>query len=167
VLGYGYALSGRLAEGLPLLEGAVQQQERIKQMTGHALRLASLGEAYLLNGQRGEALTLASRALALAREQKERGNEAYALRLVAVAAAGEPDEHAEAERHFRLAMALAEELAMRPLLARCLLGLGHLHTARGERRAAGVTLRAAADLLRPMDMGMWRAEVEAALGGLE
>ena len=88
VLGYGYALCGRLREGIALLEGAVQQQERIKQMTGHALRMASLAEAYLLDGQVAAARALGPRALALAREQKERGNEAYALRLLAILARG-------------------------------------------------------------------------------
>ena len=81
VLGYTYVLHGRLREGIPLLERAMEQQERLKQMTGHALRLASLGEAYLLDGQVAAARALGPRALALAREQKERGNEAYALRL--------------------------------------------------------------------------------------
>ena len=41
----------------------------------------SLGEAYLLAGHLEEAQALAERALVLAREHQERGNEAYALRL--------------------------------------------------------------------------------------
>ena len=160
VLGYGYALCGRLREGIALLEGAVQQQERIKQMTGHALRMASLAEAYLLDGQVAAARALGPRALALAREQKERGNEAYALRLLAILE--EPG--AAAETHYRDAISLAEELGMRPLQARCLLGLGRFQGRHGARQAAAGTLTTAVGLLREMDLGIWRHEGETALG---
>ena len=74
-----------------------------------------LGEAQLLAGRLEEAHALAERALALARAHQERGNEAYALRLLGeIAARGDPSEHTQAEVHYRQALALAEELGMRP-----------------------------------------------------
>jgi tetratricopeptide (TPR) repeat protein len=163
VLGYAYALQGRLREGIPLLEQGVEQQERIKQLTGHALRMATLGEAYLLDGQTAAARALAPRVLALAREQKERGHEAYALRLLALAAPD--DEPGSAEAHWEQAIALATALGMRPLRARCLLDLGRLQARRGQGQTAADTLRAAVALLREMDMGVWLEEGEAAVRG--
>ena len=53
----------------------------------------SLGEAQLLAGRLEEAHALAERALALARAHQERGNQAYALRLLGdIAAQREPPE---------------------------------------------------------------------------
>src|SRR5215211_5380930 len=59
---------------------------------------------------------LAERALTLARAHQERGHQAYALRLLGdIAARREPPESESAETHYRQALALAEELGMRPL----------------------------------------------------
>ena len=55
---------------------------------------------------------------------------------------------------------------MRPLQARCLLGLGRLQAEQGARQAAAGTLAAAVALLREMDMGVWRLEAETALAAL-
>ncbi len=89
-LGYAYALAGRVASGLPLLEEAVERGQSIDAMgIGPATRLSRLGEGYLLAGRLREARERADHALALARAQKERDNEAWALRLLgAIAARG-------------------------------------------------------------------------------
>ena len=49
--------------------------------------LAALSEGYLLAGRLDEAMPLAQRALDVARQHKERGNEAWALRLLGEIAA--------------------------------------------------------------------------------
>ena len=68
------------------------------------------------------------RALELARAHQERGHQAYALHLLGdIAAHREPLEVEPAETHYRQALALAEELGMRPLQAHCHLGLGTLY----------------------------------------
>ena len=80
-LGYAYALSGRLPEGVILMEEGLADPEAAG-TTGHPLLLAYLGEAHLLAGRRNDAVEVARRALNLAHRQKERGNEAWVLRLL-------------------------------------------------------------------------------------
>ena len=77
-----------------------------------------LGEEHLLAGHLDEALSVARQALALARDRKERGHEAWALRLRGeIHAHRDPPETEVAEGYYREALALADELGMRPLLA--------------------------------------------------
>ena len=96
---------------------------------------------------------------------QERGNQAYALRLLGeIAAQREPPEVEQAEAHYRQALALAEELGMRPLQAHCHLGLGTLYATRGQRqRQARTALSTAIALYRAMDMTFWLPQAEAAL----
>jgi tetratricopeptide (TPR) repeat protein len=167
-LGYAYALSGRLAEALPLLERAVEQSAAMKLMNHHPLWMAYLGEAYLLAGRLEEANALAGRALALSRAHKEQGYEAYALRLLgAITTQRHPPEVESAEDYYRQAMALADELGMRPLQAHCHLGLGTLYATIGRPAQAHAELSAAIDLYRSMDMTFWLPQVEAALAQVE
>ena len=59
---------------------------------------------------------------------RQRGYQAYALRLLGeIAAQREPPEVEQAEAHYQQALALADELGMRPLQAHCHLGLGTLY----------------------------------------
>ena len=123
-----------------------------------------LSEAFLLTGRMHEAITLAKRALEHAWAHKERGDEAWALRLLGeIAARREPPEAEPAEAHYRQALALAEELGMRPLQAHCHLGLGTLYARTGQRQQAQAELSAAIDLYRAMDMTFWLPQAEAAL----
>jgi tetratricopeptide (TPR) repeat protein len=163
-LGYAYALSDRVAEGLPLLEQAVEQTTSIRVMVYHTLWVAWLSETYLLAGRMGDAIELAQRALDLSRERKERGTEAWALRLLGdIAAQRNPQESEQAAAYYRQALALAEELGMRPLLAHCHLGLGTLYGRMGRVGPARAALTAAIELYRAMDMTFWLPQAEAAL----
>src|SRR5262249_28996923 len=129
-----------------------------------ALCHLALGEAQVLAGRLEKTRILAERALALTREHQERGNQAYALRLLGdIAAQREPPEAALAEDHYRQALTLAEELGMRPLQAHCHLGLGTLYAKTGQREQARTELAAALDLYRAMDMTFWLPQAEAAL----
>ena len=133
-----------------------------------ALCSLPLGEAQLLAGHLEEAHALAEHALALAREHQERGNEAYALRLLGeIAAQRDPPESELAEAHYRQALALAEELGMRPLQAHCHLGLGTLYAKIGRREQARAELSTAIALYRAMDMTFWLPQAEAALAQVE
>jgi tetratricopeptide (TPR) repeat protein len=130
--------------------------------------LFTLGEAHLHAGRLEEASPLAARALAQARTRQERGNEAYALRLLGdIAAHHDPLEVEEAEASYRQAIELVEELGMRPLLAHCHLGLGTLYAKTGQREQAHAELAAAITLYRAMEMMFWLPQAEAALGQVE
>ena len=74
-----------------------------------------------------------------------------------------PPESRLAHAHFREAQTLAEELGMRPLEARCRLGIGKLELNAGKRGEAKVELSAAVTMLRTMNMSLWLPEAEAAL----
>jgi tetratricopeptide (TPR) repeat protein len=126
------------------------------------------GEAYLLAGQLDEAYTQAQRGLEISRAHQERGNQAYALRLLGdIAAQREPPEHEQAGAYYQQALALAEELGMRPLQAHCYRGLGTLYTKTGQAEQARAALAAAIALYRDMDMTFWLPQTEAALAQVE
>jgi tetratricopeptide (TPR) repeat protein len=167
-LGAAYTLAGRVAEALPLLEQAVAQAAAMQHMTLQALRIVWLSEAYLLAGRSEKAVQCAQRALELARTHQERGHEAWALRLLGhMAAHAEPPEVVQAEAYYQDALALAEELGMRPLVAHCHLGLGRLYSQTGRGEQARAALAAAIDLYRAMDMPFWLPQAEAALAQVE
>jgi tetratricopeptide (TPR) repeat protein len=167
-LGYAYALSWRVAEALPLLEQVLEEAERSGFMYSYALWVAWLSEAYLLADRQEDALALAQRALARAREHKERGHEAHALRLLGeIAAQRQPSDVPQAESHYRQALALAEALSMRPLLAHCHHGLGRLYAATGQREQARAELSTAMEMYRAMEMTFWLPQAEAALAQME
>src|SRR2546425_8922236 len=130
----------------------------------HALCCLSLGEAQALAGRLEEAHALAERTLAHVRERQERGNQAYALRLLGeIAARREHPEIALAETHYRQALTLAEELGMGPLQAHCHRGLGTLYAKIGWREQARAALSAAIALYRAMDMTFWLPQTETTL----
>jgi tetratricopeptide (TPR) repeat protein len=153
-------LSGRVAEALPLLE----QDTSTRYISGQPLGVVSLSEGYLLAGRMDDAIKLADRALEIACTHKERGHQAYALRLLGdIAARREPPESDHAEAHYRQALALGKALGMRPLQAHCHLGLGKLYVKTGRHDAARVELTAAIELYRGMEMTFWLPEAERTL----
>ena len=81
-LGSAYILDGRAADALPLLEEAVAQAVSNGRKDLQAFRVATLSEAHLHAGHLEVSRTLAEQALEHARTYHERGNEAYALRLI-------------------------------------------------------------------------------------
>jgi tetratricopeptide (TPR) repeat protein len=78
-LGSAYTLQGRLAEGRALLEEAISENIRTGGLQNHSLWVAQLSEVCRLAGHGEEAWQHACQALDLARQHKERGNEALAL----------------------------------------------------------------------------------------
>jgi uncharacterized protein HemY len=74
---------------------------------------------------------------------------------------------AQSEARYREALALAEELGMRPLQAHCHHGLGTLYGKGGQWEQARAALVTAIDLYRAMDMTFWLPQAEAALAKLE
>jgi tetratricopeptide (TPR) repeat protein len=167
-LGSAAVLQGRLAEGRALLEEAISESLRTGALQHQALFVTWLSEVCRLAGRRDEAWQCARQALDLARQHKERANEAHALhQLGAVQAHADPPVVAQAEAHYQQALALANELGMRPLMAHCHLGLGTLYAKIGRAEQAYTELSIAIDLYRAMDMTFWLPEAEAALAQVE
>jgi tetratricopeptide (TPR) repeat protein len=163
-LGASYTLSGRVGEGLPLLE-----QYAFKGFGPQPLDSALLlSQAYLVAGRVDDAMQLAQHALELSHTHRSREAEAWALRrLGEIAARRSPPEAEQAEAHYQQALALAEELGMRPLQAHCHRGLGTLYAATGQQEQARTELAAAIALYRDMAMTFWLPQTEAALAQVE
>jgi len=101
-LGYAYALQGRLAEGRALVEEAISEGIHAGALENYSRRVAWLSEVCRLAGRGEEALQHARQALDLARQLKERGNEALALhQLGAVQAHANPPDAVLAEAHYQ------------------------------------------------------------------
>jgi tetratricopeptide (TPR) repeat protein len=167
-LGGAYALSDRVTDGLSLLEQAVGQAASMRFMVLQASRLAMLSEATLIAGHSAKALAFATQALTLARDHQERGTQAWALRLLGqVASHRDPPEVEQAKAYYLQAMALAEELGMRPLQAHCHVGLGALYARTGQREQAHAELSVAIERYHAMEMTFWLARAEAALAEVE
>ena len=75
----------------------------------------------------------------------------------------DPPDVAQAEAHYQQALALAEELGMRPLQAHCHHGLGTLYARIGRQEHARAAMTTAIALYRAMDMTFWLPQAEAAL----
>jgi tetratricopeptide (TPR) repeat protein len=162
-LGAAYHGTGRRAEGVALMEdGARGVGERSVRFSRWHGRIGSMGGAYLLDGRLADAIRIAQDGLAAARQQGERGVEGHVLRLLGDIAAHPDRVDADtAKAHYRQALALAEELGMRPLMAHCHLGLGVLSRRAGTRQEAREHLTTASTLFGEMDMRYWREQAEA------
>src|ERR671931_711819 len=112
-------------------------------------------------GRGEEAWQHARQALDLARQQKARGGEALALhQLGVVQAHADPPDVTQAEAYYQQALALADDLGMRPLQAHCHRGLGTLYATTGQHEQARTALSAAIELYRAMEMTFWLPETE-------
>ena len=167
-LGLAYALEGRVAAGLALVEQGVEQAVA----RGRSRRLASmvawLSEAYLLADRLEDAHTRAAQAVDLARQYQQRGTQAWALWILGESTARQAFPESEpAAGHYRQALALAEELGMRPLQAHCHRGLGTLYATTGQREQARTALSTAVEMYQAMEMTFWLPQTEAALAQVD
>jgi tetratricopeptide (TPR) repeat protein len=168
-LGAAYTLGGRIADAVSLLTQVLEQTIATAMGVEKALCRLTLGETQLLAGYLEEAHAHAERALAHAREYQERGNQAYALRLLGdiAAARREPPDLEQAEAHYQHALAPAEELGMRPLQAHCHRSLGTLYSQTGRAALARAALSTAIEMYRAMDMTFWLPAAEGALAQVQ
>jgi hypothetical protein len=79
----------------------------------------------------------------------------------------DPPDVEKAEQYYMQAVTLAEELGMRPLIARCHIGLGKLYRRVGKQQQAKEYLTTATAMMRDMEMGLWLERAEAELKALE
>jgi len=166
-LGFAYALSSRVDEALPLLQQAESETLSIGRISGQSLRVNWQGEAYLMAGRLDEAASLARRGLELSEKHRERGHGAWSLKLLGeVASCQVPVNVKDGEAYYSRALAVANELGMRPLKAHCHLGLGKLHLQVSHLEKGRVELKQAIELYHEMGMKFWLSKAEAALGEL-
>jgi tetratricopeptide (TPR) repeat protein len=167
-LGLAYALDRRVAAGLELVERGVEQAVAGGRPRILVHTVVPLSEAYLLAGRLDEARQRAAQALDLARQYQQRGNQAWALWLLGESTARQASlEREPAAGHYRQALALAEELGMRPLQAHCHRGLGMLYATVGQQESARTALPRAITMYRGMGMTFWLPQTEAALAQVE
>jgi len=84
-----------------------------------------------------------------------------------VHAHADPPDAAQAAAHYQQALALAEELGMRPLQAHCHRGLGTLYAATGQREQARAALTTAVEMYQSMEMTFWLPQTEMALAQVD
>jgi tetratricopeptide (TPR) repeat protein len=167
-LGAAYALANRTADAIPLLRKVADQAASMKLVSDHLLGAIPLGEVWLSTGRTEDASQLGRQALDLARKHKQRGHEVYALRLLGeVASRRDPSDVGEAVVRYRGALALADELGMRPLVAHCHLGLGRLYRRTGDAAKAQEHLTTAITLYRAMGMTYWLEQADNATKAMD
>ena len=162
-LAVAYAQAGRTSEALKLVGFDV---ERV--VAGAPITPLLYIEAYLLADHIEEARRSALLTLDRVRNRKERGQEAYALRLLGdIAIHRDSPKIDQAETHYQQALSLANELGMRPLQAHCHRGLGTLYSQTGQLEQARAELSTATEMYRDMEMNFWLPETQEALAAVE
>jgi tetratricopeptide (TPR) repeat protein len=162
LLGLQHVLSGHPAEGVVLLSRATGLAEERGEKFTRATLETWLGEAYLAAGDPERAKRHAEASMEMSRAPSQRGTEAWVWWLLGeIAVATDPPGVQEAETAYRDALTRASDLAMRPLVAHCYLGLGKLYRRVGDRARAAEHLALAATMYREMDMRFWLERAEA------
>ena len=155
LLGLALARLGNEQEALRLLEDGVAVSRELGVNAYLSAWMVNLAEGQLAAGQRERALTTAREAAQRAQDSGERGHRAYALWLL-----GEME---QAPARSYEALALAEELGMRPLCAHIQRDLGHRMLALGQPERAEEHLRSASELFSEMNMSPWFERSSAGL----
>ena len=167
-LGHAKAQAGRHEEAVIDLERSLEGAAAINFMPCTSLWTGWLAGAYLQAGRLDEALRTAERAVQMGRDHHERGFEGMALRQLGdVVAASENPDVAYAEDLYHQALAIGEELGMRPLQAHTHLSLGKVYRRAGRPHDARAELNVAIDLYLSMEMTHWVPEAEAELAAID
>jgi tetratricopeptide (TPR) repeat protein len=143
----------RKDEGEALLRDAVRRSEALGVMAYLSRWVVLLGEGLLARGDVAGARAAADRAIELAHAHGERGHEAMAWRLVGDVVAQDPAADLPAAREaYEQALAIGDELGLRPLIARTHFDLGRLQRRLGHLEDAEEHVARAVVLFS--DMGM-------------
>jgi class 3 adenylate cyclase/tetratricopeptide (TPR) repeat protein len=159
-----FAQFGRADDAIALLQRVIARPAAARHAFGRLLRTAGLGEAYVCAGRPAEALPLAAKFLEAVQPVQACGLEAWAWRLVAECATRlEPADRARAEHALDAGLALANELGMRPLAARCHLTRAELLRRTGRADDAAAAATTASELFSLFGMTRWKDLAERML----
>jgi class 3 adenylate cyclase/tetratricopeptide (TPR) repeat protein len=160
-LGQIHVLSGRVSEGMVLVQQALDTLKATGAPLFQPVVEIYLGGALLRAHRHDDALGCARAGLAVARERGQRGFEGWALGLLGDIASDSAVTAESPVGHYREAMRLADELAMRPLVAHCHAGLGKLCRRTNKPEQAQEHLTTAMTMYRGMGMTYWLEKAEA------
>jgi class 3 adenylate cyclase/tetratricopeptide (TPR) repeat protein len=168
-----YAYVGRFNDAIELLESEIDHRKWVSGIGGQqlpfgkAMRMVWSSETYLTAGRMADAEALAVHVLQVLSGTKDRGSEAWLLRILGdVISRQSPQNATQALANYSGAIELARELGMRPLKAHCYLGLGQLHAQARDFELARSELFKATELYRDMSMAFWLAKADTALRAL-
>jgi tetratricopeptide (TPR) repeat protein len=165
-LGSAYALSGQITEGLRLLQEGVHGAESMGHVGFTIWTRTWLAEGLHLAGERAEAIETAKQCQDIIHRRLARWLEVQRI-LGDIEATAETQTIEKAERHYKKSLSRAQEMGMRPLVARCHLSLGQLYRRFGQCDEAREHLATAITMLHEMDMIFWLEQAEAEMKGLE
>ena len=166
-LGRAWALTGRVTEAVDLLEQAERQVASMRTGNFGAQVASALAEVYLAAGRLEDAMASARASLQRGRAQREPVAESLALWVLGeILSLSRPPEPEQAAESYGAALAIADRLSLRPLVAKCHLGLGKLYRRTAKRQAAREHLATATTMLREMDMRYWLETAEQELKSL-
>ncbi|HEX9408364.1 MAG TPA: tetratricopeptide repeat protein [Methylomirabilota bacterium] len=165
-LGRAWAFTDRIPEALALLDQAARQVASMRTGNFGAQVGNALAEVYMVAGRVDDAMASARDALQRAREQREPVAESIALWLLGeIFSRSRTAEPEQAEASYRAALTLAAPLGLRPLIAKCHLGVGKLYRRNGDPQGALEQLSTATKMFREMDMRFWLEQAEAEMPG--
>jgi tetratricopeptide (TPR) repeat protein len=148
-LAVAYARAGRADKGLQLARAAVSDAEQMHDLADKPGLLIRLGQVSLIGSQIEAALTLGKQAVA----QEAKADEAWARFLIGRACWGaDPEDLAESEKQFDIALRLATSCEARPLVAFCNTALCAIHARRGDEGRAKEFDAAATAIYRELGM---------------
>ena len=154
LLGLCLLMLDRKDDGIALLRDGVRRAESLGVMAYLSRWMLHLAEGLLAIGDVTAARATADRAMALALAHGERAHEAMAWRVLGDVSAREASFDA-ARQAYEQALALADELSLRPLIARTHFDLGRLQRQLGHLGDAEDHLARAIVLFADMGMRSW------------
>jgi class 3 adenylate cyclase/tetratricopeptide (TPR) repeat protein len=161
-LGHTHCLLGNPDAALSILKEAVEPHKSNISAVPTTYPLTALAEVYYLKGQTEKAIHNLEIAFDSVKQKGERGFGAWALyNLAKIQSQGDSELVQQATQSFRQAKEQAAELGMRPLIAHCHNGLGHVYIKKGKASEARSELETAMDLYRSMAMDFWLPQVQS------
>jgi tetratricopeptide (TPR) repeat protein len=166
-LGYAYNLVERSEQAITPLERAWSLAEAGGFLHWGVMCLMHLADAYSLTRREADARSTIDRALTIVHDAGFRALEAWAFYLQGdILGRGPKADLTSAMQAKQAALALANDLGMRPLSGQCEFGLGQSFSHRGDSGRARLHYDRAIAMFREMGMQSWSERAESAIKAL-